>query len=252
MEINSKQLQLNKYLALCGVASRRKASTVIDEGRVVVNGEVVQKQGRVIQLHKDKILFDGNPVLPPDKYRYIIMNKPAGFITSVEDNRGRKTVLDLIDEKIHIFPVGRLDYDTEGVLLLTNDGDLAYRLTHPKFQIDKIYEVWVEGIINDHILNRLRKGVDIGEGINVKGEVKILDQNKRQTKIEICIHEGKKRQIKRMMKAVDCPVIKLRRIKFAGLTIESLDNGIWRDLTLDEVDELYLITGLKTTLSEKD
>ena len=238
-------MQLNRYLALCGVTSRRKANFIIADGRVMVNHEVVTELGYVVDPKEDTILLDNKHLKTPVCYHYVLMNKPGGVITALVDGRRRKTVTDLVDIDDRIFPVGRLDFDTEGVLLLTNDGDIAYRLTHPKFQIGKVYEVWVEGRIDNKIIRKLSEGVAIDKGVTVSGEAAILKQENEKSLIEIRIHEGKKRQIKRMLNAVGHPVIHLQRTSFAGLTTDGLQRGEWRYLTEKEVEHLYKITGLQ-------
>jgi pseudouridine synthase len=237
-------MQLNKYLALCGITSRRKANQLIVQGRVKVNGCTVETLGRVIEKGIDSVELDDRAIHPPAEFRYILLNKPGGTITSVVDGRGRTTVLDLISIPDRIFPVGRLDLDTEGVLLLTNDGDLAYRLMHPKFEIDKEYHAWVKGQVEEEALRTLSRGVKLLNGPVVSGEVKILKGDKKKSLVEVRIHEGKKRQIKRMMKAVGHPVISLKRTLFAGLDADGLEKGTWRDLSKDEIKMLYDICGL--------
>ena len=237
-------MQLNKYLALCGVAARRKANMVIVQGRVIVNKEVVKKLGYKVDPEKDKIFLDGRLLKPPQIYKYILMNKPAGVITSVEDDRNRKTVVDLIGANERLFPVGRLDYDTEGVLLITNDGELSYRLSHPKYEVDKIYQAWVDGYVTEEALKKLAEGIVINPGVIVKGEAKILSRKEKKTLVKISVHEGKKRQIKRMMKAIGHPVVQLKRTQFAGLTVDGLKSGEWRELTGEEIKELYKQVGL--------
>ncbi|MBN2030002.1 rRNA pseudouridine synthase [bacterium] len=238
-------MQLNKYLADCGVASRRKANLMIQQGRVDVNQEIVMEMGRVIDTEKDCVFLDGHRLKIPDHYRYLLMNKPDGVITAVEDDRGRKTVIDMIPYSERVFPVGRLDMDTEGVLLLTNDGELTYRLTHPKFEIEKVYHVWVKGRVRPKSIQKLKEGVIISDQVMVKGTARIIQQNAEKTLIEMHIHEGKKRQVKRMMKAVGHPVIHLRRIVFAGLTVDDLQSGTCRELTDREVQSLYRQVGLE-------
>lgn len=243
-------IQLNKYIALCGVTSRRKANIPIVQGRVRVNDEVVQELGHAVDPEKDYIFLDGQRLKLPRRYRYILMNKPRGVITAAVDGRGRKTVMDLIRSDERVFPVGRLDYDTEGVLLITNDGELAYRLTHPKFEMEKVYEAWVEGQVKEITLRKLARGVVLNGGVSVRGEASILDQKGEKTLVEISVHEGKKRQIKRMMKFVEHPVIYLRRTRFAGLTVNGLNAGEWRELTREEVERLYRETGLVRKFGE--
>ena len=238
-------MQLNKYLALCGVASRRKANIPIVEGKVTLNGQKVTELGVVVDPENDTICYNGKRLVQPKKNRYILLNKPGNVLTTAIDGRGRKTVLDVIDIKERIFPVGRLDYDTVGVLLLTNDGDLAYRLAHPRYEIDKIYKAKVQGDIKPESIAKLEEGVwlkGIGE---MRGEARIIKGGKQSSIVEVRLHEGKKRQVKRMLKAVGHPVITLERMNFAGLTVGDLPQGAWRDLTEKEVQKLYQITGLK-------
>ncbi len=245
-------MQLNKYLALCGFSSRRKAVLPIQQGRVRVNDRVVTELGTEIDPHSDKIYLDGRQLVPPQSYRYILLNKPMGAITSAEDGRGRRTVLDCVDVEERIFPVGRLDYDTEGVLLLTNDGDFAYRLTHPKFGVEKVYEARVDGCVRQSAVDSLKKGVSIGEDVVVKGEAEILEKKEDETLIRIRVHEGKKRQIKRMMKSVGHPVSHLTRTRFGDMAVGRLAAGEWRDLTDREVARLYKLTGLKKLFSGRE
>ena len=232
-------MPLNKYLAHCGITSRRKAVLPIAQGRVVVNNQVVRESGRRIEVEKDTILLDGKNVKPPCCFRYVLLNKPRGVITAVDDGRGRKTVVDLLSTGERLFPVGRLDLDTEGALLLTNDGELAYRLTHPKYEIEKVYEALVKGQVKKETLEVIASGVALSEGVAVTGQARILKKNRRQTWIEIRVHEGKKRQIRQMMKAVGHPVVQLKRTQFAGLKVTGLASGKWRSLTVSEVKTLY-------------
>lgn len=189
-------------------------------------------------------MLNGKRLDPPEKMRYILLNKPCGVITASEDDRGRKTVLDIVRVRERVFPVGRLDLDTEGVLLLTNDGELTYRLTHPRFEIEKVYRVFVKGRMKQDSINKLHRGVDIGENTTVNCEAKIIRNLKNSTILELKIHQGKKRQVKRMMEAVGHRVTRLERIKFAGLTIDGIGIGEWRELTEDEIRLLYNMTGL--------
>jgi len=238
------KIQLNKYLALCGVASRRKANFLIQQGRVQLNGEKVIRLGEKVEVNRDTVHLDNNILSIPSSYVYILLNKPAGVITSAVDSRGRKTVLDIIDIPDRIFPVGRLDLDTEGVLILTNDGDLAYRLAHPRFEVDKIYEAEVRGRVLPGTISSLKNGVEIDPDVIVSGEAKIIRHMENKTLVEIKIHQGKKRQIKRMMKRVGHPVLYLNRKIFAGLTADGLKKGEWRYLTQKEVNALYSLVGL--------
>ncbi|MBN1781700.1 rRNA pseudouridine synthase [bacterium] len=245
-------MQLNKFLALCGVASRRKSNDLIGEGRISVNGIRVEKPGMQVDPDADAVQVDGRRLTLPRHYVYVLLNKPADVITTAEDGYGRRTVLDLIDSDERLFPVGRLDMDTEGVLLITNDGDLAYRLTHPKFRIEKIYQARVKGLIKEDGILKLRQGVEIDPGVTVSGEARILETRQKYSEVEIRIHQGKKRQVKRMMKAVGHPVMRLNRVSFAGLRVQSLAPGKYRHLTAGEVDALYGMTGLCRQNTEKD
>ncbi|NQT27125.1 rRNA pseudouridine synthase [candidate division KSB1 bacterium] len=238
-------MQLNRYLALCGVASRRSANEVIKQGRVTLNGESVTQLGVQVNPDQDRVEVDGKSVRPAERQVTVLFNKPESVITTVSDDFGRKTVLDFISLPERLFPIGRLDFDTTGVLLLTNDGDLAYRLTHPKYEIDKIYRAWVRGVMGPSVVDQLRSGVEIDEGVVVGGDAKILKTKRDKSLIEIKIHEGKKRQIRRMMKGVGHPVVALERICFAGLIVGHLKPGEWRELTEQEVQNLYQIAGLE-------
>ena len=238
-------MQLNKYLALCGIASRRKANYCIAEGRVSVNGKTVVQLGLCVDPARDTIEMDGRRLMIPGEFRYVLLNKPANTITAACDGRGRKTVLDLIDDPARLFPVGRLDLDTEGVLLITNDGDLAYRLTHPRYEILKIYRARVQGRMTRSGIRKLAEGVAIEPHGLLSGEARIVEQHAEFSVVDIRIHEGKKRQIKRMMQAIGHPVKKLVRTHFAGLTAGNLGVGEWRELTETEIDDLYRMCGLE-------
>lgn len=237
-------MQLNKYIALCGITSRRKANIPIKQGKITVNGETVDELGVTVNPQKDIIRLDHKVLKIPQQYRYIVLNKPVNTITSFTDKRNRKLVVDCVNVKERIFPVGRLDYDTTGVLLLTNDGDLTYRLSHPKFEIDKVYEIIVLGNITVNDIRKLKTGIEIGNREIVSGEAQIIKKDSEKSSLEIIIHQGKKRQIKRMMKKINHPVIKLTRTVFGGLTTEGLKEGEWRDLKTEEVKMLYEKTGL--------
>lgn len=237
-------MQLNKYLAHCGAASRRKAVELIAAGRVRVNSAVVCNPACRVDAENDAVLLDGKPIHPRRRFRYILLNKPAGVVTTVSDERGRQSVLDLVPENKGLFPVGRLDKNTEGVLLLTDDGSLAYRLTHPKFEVEKNYRAWVSGPLDDKNARRLERGVRIDEGAPVRGKVRILQTKSGNTQVQVQIHEGRKRQVRLMLEAVGHPVIHLERIQFASLTSAGLRKGGWRNLREDEVGRLYQMTGL--------
>lgn len=245
-------MRLNKFLAQAGVSSRRGADLLIQSGRVTVNEIKIKKLGIVIDEKKDEIRVDGKEIRLPEKFIYILLNKPRGYLCTLKDSFGRPTVLDLVGKDKSefgscgkVFPVGRLDLDTEGVLLLTNDGELAYRLTHPKFQVEKIYLVTVKGKINEKILKRFHKGIKLEDGTIAKGEVKILKIEKGNHEVcvlrsvlELKLREGRKREIKRMCKAVGLPVTNLVRTRFANLTVKNLKPRAWRYLKEKEIEDL--------------
>lgn len=238
-------MQLNKYLALCGLASRRGAVEPIKAGKVIVNGQIVREPGFKVEPGQDRVTFKGRVVAPPKAFRYVLLNKPSGTLTTLEDDRGRATVVSLLPPGARVFPVGRLDYDTEGALLLTNDGDLAYRLAHPRYNVEKVYRAWVDGVLDEGAIEKLRKGVRLIGGPQVSGEAKVVASKPDKTRVEIRIHEGRKHQVKRMLKAVGHPVEKLERTVFAGLNVKGLSRGGWRELSPVEVKKLYRMVGLK-------
>lgn len=235
-------LRLQKYLADCGVASRRASEELIKSGRVAVNGEIVREMGVIVDETTDEIMFDGQVVTPVNKKIYVMLNKPVGYVTTVSDEKGRPTVLDLVsDIQDRLFPVGRLDYDTEGLLLLTNDGDLTYKITHPKNDISKTYVAEVGGNISMDTIIKLRSGVVI-DGYKTKpAEVEVVGATQYGTKIEITIKEGKNRQIRKMFEVLGCTVKRLKRIKEAGLVLGHLPVGKWRKLSESEINMLKKI-----------
>jgi 23S rRNA pseudouridine2605 synthase len=236
-------MRLNKFLSACGAAARRKAIEYIENGRITVNGERAEQLGMDVS-ETDDIRLDGRKLELITRFRYVLLNKPAGVVTTASDDRGRKTVVDLVPSRERLFPVGRLDFDTEGVLLLTDDGELAYRLTHPRYEIDKVYEAWVKGLVPWEALEKLKRGVQLEDGPVVKAEAEVIDRAERRSKVRIRIHEGKKRQVKKMMRAVGHPVLTLERTVFAGLTVKGIGLGRFRDLTEEEVAMLYQLTGM--------
>jgi 23S rRNA pseudouridine2605 synthase len=224
-------VRLNAYLARAGVASRRRADELIKAGRVVVNGE----PGRLNTFVErgDRVEVDGKPVVP-QRLTYVLLNKPTGTVTTARDPQGRPTVVDLIDLPERVVPVGRLDADTTGALLLTNEGPLAHRLAHPRYGVEKVYEVDVEGRPDDAALRRLAEGVELDDGRTAPARVRRL----APSKIELTLHEGRKHQVKRMLAAVGHPVRRLHRSTYAGLTLEGLEPGRWRELEPSEVQRL--------------
>jgi 23S rRNA pseudouridine2605 synthase len=224
-------VRLNAYLARAGVASRRKADDLIKAGRVTVNGEPGQLNTFVQQ--RDVVEVDGTRV-EKQQLTYLLLNKPRDTVTTASDPQGRKTVVELAPRETRVVPVGRLDVDTTGALLLTNDGELAHRLAHPRYGVEKTYVVEVEGEPSDATLQQLRSGVELDDGPTAPAKVRRLTKNI----LELTIHEGRNRQVKRMLEAVGHPVTRLHRSEYAGLNVEGLDPGRWRELTSDEVERL--------------
>jgi pseudouridine synthase len=224
-------MRLNAYLARAGVASRRRADELIKAGRVRVNGEPGQLNTFV--GGGDRVELDGEP-LSPQRLAYVLLHKPAGVVTTASDPQRRPTVVELVDHTARVVPVGRLDADTTGALLLTNDGELAHRLAHPRYEVEKVYVAEVEGEPSDDALERLRRGVELEDGPAAPAEVTRLGPNR----LELTIHEGRKHQVKRMCAALDHPVTRLHRSGYAGLTLEGLEPGAWRELEPSEVDQL--------------
>jgi len=224
-------MRLNAYLARAGVASRRGADELIKAGRVRVNGEPGQLNTFVES--RDRVEVDGRRV-ELQRLTYILLNKPAGVVTTARDPQQRKTVVELVPPGTRVVPVGRLDVDTTGALLLTNDGPLAHRLAHPRYGVEKVYEVEVEGRPGSPALRRLREGVELDDGVTAPARARRLAAER----IELTIHEGRNRQVKRMLEAVGHPVRRLHRSAYAGLTVEGLEPGRWRELEPFEVERL--------------
>ena len=228
-------MRINKFLAEAGVCSRRAADELIKNGRVFVNGAKATL-GVEIDPTKDDVVFDGKKLSKRKQFLYYIMNKPKGYVTTVKDDKGRKTVMDLLPPiNDRIFPVGRLDYDTEGLLIFTNDGDLADRLMRPANEIPKTYLAKIEGEIGDLALSRLRAGVYIDGVKTGRSNVKIVDKTKDHTKLSVTITEGRNRQIRKMFESVGKEVVFLKRIKIGDLTLSGLDRGQVRKLTQEEI-----------------
>ena len=233
--------RLQKVIANCGYCSRRKAEKLIVENRVTVNGKLVNQLGVQVS-DKDKIEIDGVRLERQDKV-YFLLNKPRGVVTTVNDDKKRKTVVDLIETGKRIYPIGRLDYDTTGVLLLTNDGEFAHLLMRPNDAIDKVYIAKVEGIFSVDAFRELKKGVKVGNEVYHASRVKVrkVDSKNKKTLVEITLHEGKNHQVKKMLQAVGFPVIKLKRERFAFLTTGSLLSGEYRELSPKEVHQLFAL-----------
>ena len=232
--------RLQKYLAECGVASRRKCEELILQGKVKVNNQIVTELGVKVNPEKDIVKFEDREVKPTSKMVYILLNKPIGYVTTADDQFGRDTVLDLVKVKERIVPVGRLDMYTSGALILTNDGDFVYKVTHPKHEIEKTYTVTVKGIIKNEEVEQLRKGVKIDDYITKPAKVKILktDIEKNISRLEIVIHEGKNRQVRKMCESVGRKVLALHRSKIGKIGVKDIELGKWRYLKDREIQEL--------------
>lgn len=230
--------RLQRFLARAGVASRRCAEELIRAGRVTVNGAVVRALGTRVDPDRDEVRVDGRPVRP-QRLVYILLHKPAGVVSTVRDPQGRKTVLDLVpDLGVRLFPVGRLDYDSTGLLLLTNDGELAHRLTHPRFGAEKVYRVRVEGHPDEAELARLRSGVRLAEGVTAPARVRVLGHDREGTWLEVALREGRNRQVRRMLAVLGYRVRALARVREGPLRLGALPPGAWRHLTAAEVRRL--------------
>ncbi|AKP65711.1 16S rRNA pseudouridylate synthase [Levilactobacillus koreensis JCM 16448] len=237
--------RLQKVLAHDGVASRRQSEKLIMSGRVKVNGTVVTELGTKVGVH-DQIMVDGVQVTS-ETPTYVLLYKPRGVISTANDEKGRKTVVDLVaDVSQRIYPVGRLDYDTSGLLLLTNDGELANRLTHPKYEVEKTYVARVKGIPSNDAMRKLRQGITVDGETYAPAKSKVLshDDKRKTAIIEVIIHEGKNHQVKKMLEAVGYPVEKLKREQYGFLTLKGLNAGEARNLKPEEVKELKRLTGL--------
>jgi 23S rRNA pseudouridine2605 synthase len=228
-------VRLNAYLARAGVASRRRADELIRDGRVVVNGEPGELSTRV--RSGDVVEVDGTPVAA-QALAHVLLHKPPGVVTTASDPHGRPTVVELVDHPARVVPVGRLDADTTGALLLTNDGQLAHRLAHPRYGVAKVYEAEVEGEPDEEALAALRTGVELEDGTTAPAEARVLGTGDGSAVLELTLHEGRKHQVKRMCAAVGHPVLRLHRSRYAGLELGDLEPGEWRDLTPGEVKAL--------------
>lgn len=232
--------RLQKYLARAGVASRRKAEELILQGKIKVNHQTITELGTKINPLKDKVEYQGKVVKWQDEKIYILLNKPIGYVTTAKDQFNRDSVLDLVKVKPRIVPVGRLDMYTSGALILTNDGDFVYKITHPKHEIEKTYTVTLKGIVQKEAVEQLKKGVKIEEYTTRPAKVKILktEEEKNQSRLEITIHEGKNRQVRKMCETVGYKVLALHRSKIANIGVKDLPLGKWRYLRKEEIQNL--------------
>lgn len=231
-------MRLQKYLASCGVASRRAAEEMIRGGLVQVNGQTIREMGTQV-APGDEVRVRGQLVKPEREQRYLLYYKPIGEVTTVSDPEGRPTAMDRFRNfPVRIYPVGRLDFDSEGLLLLTNDGELTRRLTHPSFEVDKTYIARVSNQVGEEALRRLRTGVSLDGRMTSRAGVRVLRQDAFSTDLLIRIHEGRNRQIRRMVEAVGHQVVRLKRVGYGPLTLGDMQRGSWRDLTAEEVAAL--------------
>ncbi len=243
--MKANEIRLNRYLAMCEVASRRKCDELISQGLVKVNGNVVTRMGARIEPDKDEVEFKGEKVVPRENNIYILLNKPLRTITSTKDESRRKTVVDIVRLEERIFPVGRLDYNTTGALLLTNDGDMSYFLSHPKFEVSKKYRVMLNDRIRPIDLYHFRNGIDLDGRKTAPCRVEELRIIDNCSYLDIELHEGRNRQIRRMFSALGYKIRELHRIEYAGLNVQNLKAGEWRRLTSREVKML------KTLVAER-
>ncbi len=235
------EMRLQKYIANSGYCSRRKAEELILDGKVSVNGVVVTELGTKVVADKDEIFIEGKKIQIVQNYKYVLLNKPVGYVTTAKDQFDRPTVIELVKGiKETLLPVGRLDMYTSGALILTNDGDFIYKVTHPKHEVEKTYNATVKGIITDEDVEKLKNGVKIDDYISGRAKVKILkiDKEKSISRVEIAINEGKNREVRKMCEAVGKKVIALHRAKIGKIDVKSLKIGEWRYLSAEEIEAL--------------
>lgn len=237
--------RLNRFLARAGVASRRASDRLILAGEVRVNGLLVSQPGTLVDARADRVVCRGRRVRPPTACTYVILNKPSGYLVSAGDPHHSRTVYDLLTALSgRVFPVGRLDLDTRGMLMLTDDGDLAYRLMHPRYEVEKTYRAFVLGKPSVRCIRQLCQGVRLDDGVTAPAKVKLVGTAGGNSTLELTLHEGRKRQVKRMCEAVGHPVRGLERVAFAGITARDVGPGQWRHLTSAEVGRLQALVGL--------
>jgi len=234
-------MRLNKYIAACGVCSRRKADELISAGKIYVNGKKVSELGTKIDPDKDEVLYQGVPIFAEVDYEYYILFKPEQVISTCDDPQGRKTVLDIVDSNARLYPVGRLDYESSGLLILTNDGEITNRITHPSFEIKKEYVARIKGRLAKEDLDRLRDGVFIDGRKTSPAKIEILSETDKMSILSFTIHEGRNRQIRRMIRAIGSHVYGLERVRLGELTLEGLKAGEYRKLSSEEIEYLKSI-----------
>lgn len=233
-------MRLQKFLADAGICSRRKGEEMILDGRVKVNGKVAKTLGTQVSA-KDKVEADGKIVRPVEEKVVVMLHKPRGYVSTAEDPQGRKTVFELLsDYPMRLHNIGRLDYGTEGLLLFTNDGELTYQMTHPKHEVPKVYQATVEGTPTRQEINRLKNGIEIDGRRTAPAKVKVLETRENRTRLEITIHEGRNRQVRKMCEAIGCEVRRLKRVQVGGVTLKGLPVGQSRRLTPEEIETLLI------------
>lgn len=240
---NQKDVRLNKFLSHCGVASRRNADEIIEQGRVEINGNVVTELGTRVDPETDTVAVDGEVVRLPEKYTYVLLNKPKDTITTVKDERGRKTVMDVVSLRGRYYPVGRLDRNSTGAIIITNDGELAHRLMHPRFEVEKAYYVRLDKPLDEKDRMKLLRGVTIDRKPAKAEEITLIEKTKR-TEVGVVLHEGRNRQIRKMFEVLEYDVKALDRVAYAGLTCQGMKRGEWRHLTKKEVAGLKSLVKL--------
>jgi len=236
-------MRLNKFLAACNLGSRRGVEAIIYDGKIIINGKICKEPGAQVDTENDEVIFENKKLKLPNKNIYIMLNKPVHYLVTAKDSFDRKTVFDLLpDFGMHLFAIGRLDYNSEGLLLFTTDGDFANKVIHPKFKLEKIYKVKVRGNINNEQINRLKTGIMIEGKKTLPAQVFVKKRTTNETVLKMTISEGRKRQIRKMIKTVGSEVISLKRLQIASLKLGSLPVGMWRMLMPGEVESLKKIS----------
>jgi pseudouridine synthase len=238
------KIRIGTYLAKAGVCSRRKAGDLIGAGKVEVNGKTVTEFNLQVS-DEDQIKVEGKDVRLETK-EYWIVNKPLGVVSTADDEQGRETVISLVNARTRVFPVGRLDMDSRGLMILTNDGELAYRLTHPKFEVEKEYIVKILGTVTEERIAKLKSGVELEEGVAKARDIKVIKQNRDITILAFVLTEGKKREVRRMCEEVEWKIINLKRVRFATVSLGELKDGESRRLTSDEISGLRKVVGMNS------
>lgn len=237
-----KTIRLNKYLANLGYTSRRKVEDLLHQKNLTINGVKVLDKGFRVNPEKDRILLDGKEIKASPEFIYIMLNKPKGVVSTAKDEHGRTTVVDLVNSKERLYPIGRLDADSKGLIFLTNDGSLTNKLTHPKFHTPKTYIALIQGKVDEKTLNKLRNGVELKEGKTSKAEVEIVEPKPNRTILEITLFEGKNRQIRRMCAALKLNLLELKRVAIGRVKLGDLESGKYRTLTKSEISSLKEIS----------